>query len=177
MKIEDLYEQAKRLPSDINEHVEYMRDLGKSCSHITEFGVRSGVSTIAWAAASPKILHCYDLVRWGAVDAIEHAAKKAGVGFRFHLGNVLEVDIEHTDLLFIDTLHTYDQLQAELQRHADKASRFIVLHDTTTFGNDGELTGSRGLWPAVEEFLAAQPAWKLHDKRTHNNGLTVLRRG
>jgi len=36
---------------------------------------------------------------------------------------------------------------------------------------------ARGLWPAVEEFLAAHPfEWMLRDRFTNNNGLTVLER-
>jgi hypothetical protein len=34
----------------------------------------------------------------------------------------------------------------------------------------------RGLWPAVEEFLALHPEWKLKERYTNNNGLTVLER-
>ena len=47
-EIDDLYIQASQTRSDINEHVERMRELGKECSHITEFGSRFGVSTTAW---------------------------------------------------------------------------------------------------------------------------------
>jgi hypothetical protein len=66
------------------------------------------------------------------------------------------VEIEPTDMLFIDTFHVYEQLRRELALHAGKARRFIVLHDTTTFGEKGEREGSRGLWPAVAEFLAVR---------------------
>jgi len=172
--IEELYREAKRTPSDINEHVERLRQLGEECGRITEFGVRTGVSTTAWAAARPKKLVCYDLVRFGAIDRIEQAARAVGVEFVFHVQDVRRVSIEPTDLLFIDTLHVYDQLKAELALHADKARKYIVLHDTETFGQRGEMPKSVGLWPAVKEFLAANPAWKLHERRTNNNGLTVL---
>lgn len=36
---------------------------------------------------------------------------------------------------------------------------------------------TRGLWPAVEEFLAEhENEWKLHERYTNNNGLTILKR-
>ena len=35
---------------------------------------------------------------------------------------------------------------------------------------------NRGLWPAIVEFLAANPEWVLHERFTNNNGLTVLRK-
>lgn len=175
-EIEKLYQNAKQSPSDINEHVERMCELGMVCPHITEFGSRSGISTTAWAVARPKKLVCYDLVRFGSIDCIEQAARDAGVEFVFHVQDVRLVSIEPTDLLFIDTLHVYDQLKAELALHADKARKYIVLHDTETFAQRGELPNSVGLWPAVEEFLAAHPEWKLHERRANNNGLTVLAR-
>lgn len=174
--IDRLYLAAKQTPSDINEHVPRMREIGASCDHITEFGVRTGVSTAAWAAARPKKLLCYDLARLAEIDRIEEAAKDVGIEFVFHQGDVLTATIEPTDLLFIDTLHVYDQLRAELARHAAQVRSWIVLHDTETFGHSGEVPGSRGLWPAVEEFLQEHPEWVVHQRYRHNNGLTVLTR-
>lgn len=173
-EIEQLYLEAMQTPSDINEHVDRLRDLGMECPHITEFGSRSGVSTTAWVAARPKTLICYDLVRFGSIDHIEQAARAAHVEFIFHVQDVRHVSIEPTDLLFIDTLHVYDQLKIELALHADKAKKYIVLHDTETFGQRGEAPNSVGLWPAVEEFLAMRPEWKIHERRANNNGLTVI---
>jgi hypothetical protein len=175
-QIEELYLEAKQTPSDINEHVERMRELGQECRHVTEMGSRGGVSTTAWVAARPKKLVCYDLARHGSIDPIEQAAQAEGIEFVFHVQDVRRASIEPTDLLFIDTLHVYDQLKVELALHADKARRYIVLHDTETFGQRGELANSIGLWPAVEEFLAAHPEWTLRERRTNNNGLTVLAR-
>ena len=77
--------------------------------------------------------------------------------------------------MFIDTLHDYEQLREELRLHAGKARRYVVLHDTTTFGERGETPGHRGLWPAVEEFLALGAVPPQRPPRCENNhGLTVL---
>lgn len=56
-----------------------------------------------------------------------------------------------------------------------KVKKWIILHDTETFGIKSEIEGEGGLWPAVEEFLAAG-GWKIVERRTNNNGLTVLER-
>ena len=77
--------------------------------------------------------------------------------------------------MFIDTRHDYEQLKEELRRHAGNVRRYIVLHDTTTFGEQGETPGHAGLWPAVEEFLA-QGTFRLKSREHQNNGLTVLER-
>jgi hypothetical protein len=47
------------------------------------------------------------------------------------------VEIEPTDLLLIDTLHVYEQLQAELRRHAGQVRKYVVLPGTGTHGFQG----------------------------------------
>ena len=79
------------------------------------------------------------------------------------------------DLLFIDTLHDYEQLKEELFVHAHKVRKYIVLHATTTFGQAGETPGRRGLWPAVEEFLALG-TFHVKERYDNNHGLTILER-
>ena len=78
--------------------------------------------------------------------------------------------------LFIDTNHNYSQIKEELRLHAEKVSRFIVMHDTTTFADHSEDNLPPGMWQAIEEFLAAHPEWTLMARFHHNNGLTILKR-
>ena len=107
------------------------------------------------------------------MDRLERHAGKTR--FAFYRQDVLEADIAETDLLFIDTWHVYGQLKAELERHAGKVRRYIVLHDTETYGHKGEAEGEQGLWLAVEEFLA-KGGFGLKAHYKNNNGLTVLER-
>jgi hypothetical protein len=188
--ITDYYNHRKNTPSDINEHIETLKNYASECEHITEMGVRTVVSTWAFLEANPKKLISIDI----NPCPIEEAAKlagDAGIDFKFIQASTLEIEIEETDLLFIDTWHVYQQLKQEFKLHCDKARKYIILHDTTTFGERGE-SGSemkinimtnqmevipfRGLWPAVEEFLQEHPEWKVKERFTHNNGLTVLER-
>jgi beta-1,4-mannosyl-glycoprotein beta-1,4-N-acetylglucosaminyltransferase len=174
---EELYRQALASPSDINEHLPTLYALARECAHVTEMGTRSGCSTRAFLHAQPEALVCYDLERRPEVDPLEEAARQAGrPRFRFHQADVLQVEIEETDLLFIDTFHVYEQTRQELARHAGKVRKYLVFHDTTTFGDCGQEPGSRGIWPAIEEFLRDNSGWQLVARHTQNNGLTVLRR-
>ena len=34
----------------------------------------------------------------------------------------------------------------------------------------------RGIWPAIAEFMSTHPEWQLVERRTNNNGLTILKR-
>jgi tetratricopeptide (TPR) repeat protein len=166
-----LYEAACRTPSDINEHLPILYELASRCRHVTELGSRTGVSTTALLFAQPDTLVCYDLKKYPEIERLRALAGRTC--FRFHKVDVLQTDIEETDLLFIDTRHDYEQLREELRRHGGKARRYIVLHDTTTFGEQGETPGHRGLWPAVEEFLA-EGTFRLTERYVNNNGLTAL---
>jgi len=160
--------------SDINQHLETIKNYASECEHITEMGVRNVVSTWAFLASKPKRLVSMDIVQCPIQDA-NTAAKNEGIDFEFIVADTANpnLNIEPTDLLFIDTLHVYEQLKKEFKLHANKVKKYIILHDTTTFGEVGEM-GKRGLWPAVEEFLAENTNWTLKERFTHNNGLTIL---
>ncbi len=168
-----LYRAACQVPTDINEHCPTLYELARQCEHVTEMGTRAGNSTIALLFAQPAALVCYDKEKWHRIQVLEALAGRTS--FRFHQADVLEVDIESTDLLFIDTWHVYEQLKQELARHGAKARKYIVLHDTTKFAERGEAPEHRGVWPAIEEFLQ-HGIFHLKQRFTNNNGLTILER-
>lgn len=190
-RIEREFEALVRTPSDINEHLRFLRDLATGCEHVTEMGVRGAVSTWALLAARPKRYVGIDIAELD-LGPVRDAALAAGIAFEFRRADTASpaLQIEPTDLLMIDTWHVYEQLSRELQLHHGQVRRCIVMHDTTTFANHGEgytyeqasvssslaPGGRRGLWPAISEFLAVLPEWELAHRFHHNNGLTVLRR-
>jgi len=88
------------------------------------------------------------------------------------------IEIEETDLLFLDTTHVYSQLKKELELHSDKARKYICFHDTTSYetkGEDGK--EGTGIWKAIEEFLEDnKDKWILQERFTNNNGFTIIKR-
>ena len=113
----------------------------------------------------------------------------------------MDIEIEETDILFIDSWHIYGQLIRELNMHHKKVNKYIILHDTTVDGvhseivripsrwnnrkkphylkiikdsNFNEYELKTGLWPAVEKFLENNKEWKIKERFTNNNGLTIL---
>lgn len=179
LTIDSLYHMKLNEPSDINEHLPTLKIYAEQCDHVTEFGVRGVVSTYAFMMGRPKVMRSYDLnpVENFGVDSdyLTFLAAHNGIDFQFLVGNTLEIEIEQTDLLFIDTLHVYGQLKQELELHNSKVNKFIILHDTETFGDVGE-NGEIGLWPAVEEFINDNKNWKIQARYINNNGLTILSR-
>jgi hypothetical protein len=176
---EDEYNKACVLESDINEHLPVLRDLAKQVSHVTEMGVRTGVSTRSFLCED-VILRSYDIYLWDEVTKLFNAAQEQGKDAQYIQASVLEVEIEETDLLFIDTWHSYEQLKLELVLHSSKVRKYIAFHDTQTYGTRSETfegrTGSNGLLPAIIEFIIDNTEWKFKIHRTNNNGLTVIER-
>jgi len=172
------YAQACATPSDINELLPVLLGYASQCAHITEFGIRAGVSTRAFFHAAPKRLRSYDLKVSDDVEQLFLSARAQGFDYRCIQADVLEVEIEPTDMLFIDTFHAYEQTAEELRLHAGKVSRFIAFHDVETYGYEPEKrygkVGTRGIMPAIREFLAANPAWSVDLHLTYNNGLLVI---
>ena len=59
--LESKYKNACEEVSDINEHIPTLKRYADLCEHVTEFGVRSAVSTWAWVASNAKTIRCYDI--------------------------------------------------------------------------------------------------------------------
>lgn len=168
------YNKKCSLRSDINEHLPTLKKYSEECEHITEMGVRDVVSTWAFLMGEPKKLISYDISQINETVILD-AIKDTNIDFKFILGDTTKIEIEETDLLFIDTLHTYEQLKIELELHGNKSKKYIIFHDTTLFGNRGE-RGDIGLNPAINEFIEKNPHWVQHEVFTNCCGLTILKR-
>ena len=198
--LEAQYALKRDTPSDINEHLPTLRALASECRHITEAGVRTVVSSYAFATAlkgkPDHTLVQVDLKKSAQVTTFQAECASEGVHTVFYEESDLTCPLVETDLFFIDTWHIYGHLKRELARWHSYAKTYIVLHDTTvdewvgeTIRNGWDAVAQskesgipveeiiKGLWPAVEEFLKDHPEWRLEKRYTNNNGLTVLKRG
>lgn len=176
--------------------------MAKECEHVTECGVESCISSWAFLRGLAdnnkpgKRLVSADINYHPNIAHVRDLAKKVNVSYQFMQGNDLFLKLEQTDLLFIDTWHVYGQLKRELEQLHCLSKRWIVLHDTEIDGENGETVRrgwnagkqsiesgypieeiTRGIWPAVEEFLEShKQEWKLKERRRNCNGLTILER-
>jgi hypothetical protein len=171
----NIFNRSRATAGDINEHMLRLAQLARQCEHVTEFGVRTGMSTYSFLhGLSNKRgakLRSYDLHDFFNVYGIHNQLQ---IDWTFQQGSTLDAEtIEPTDLLFIDTLHTYAQLKGELEKHGNQARKYIVFHDTVSFGALGEDNG-RGINPAIHEFLRDNSHWKIAEHYENCNGLTVL---
>lgn len=142
------------------------------------------------------IVNCDDNIK-DLLDTIQSLPESHRVQVGYEWKSDLELDFgEGTfDLTFIDTWHVYGQLKRELAKFSLITKKYIIMHDTTVDAVEGESircysdtkkqsheTGipeeeiRKGLWPAVEEFLAENSEWTLEERYQNNNGLTILKR-
>jgi hypothetical protein len=185
------YEELCLIPSDINEHLTTLKKYSEECDTVTEMGVRWIVSTWALLFGNPKKMTSIDLnhpsVFGGNIDDVYNAVKETSIDFTFIESDSLKINIEPCDLLFIDTWHDYLQLKQELTRHHNNVNKYIILHDTNTFGYEDEPLDwnnievietnlPKGLCPAIDEFLMTNKDWILWERKPNNNGLTVLKK-
>ena len=198
-EIETKFREKCIIPSDINEHLPTLRRYGNECSHITECGVRSVVSSYAFACAlkgkqNNKLIQV-DLDWHPNLGRFADECSLENIHTTFYKESDLTCPIEKTELLFIDTWHIYGHLKRELARWNPYVSKYIIMHDTTVdeiYGETIRMNGNaeiesknsgipieeinKGLWPAIEEFLNDHTEWKMRERFTNNNGLTILER-
>jgi hypothetical protein len=186
------YEKLCNISSDINEHLPTLKRYASECKTVTEMGVRFACSTWAFLEGKPEKLNCYD-INYEFFRPSEYLLNKMSelynVEFEFITADSLKTDIENTDLLFIDTLHRYEQLIGELNKHHKNINKYIILHDTTLFEHrDEELyehasdivkntnSDKKGLSVAIDDFLSNNKNWQVKEVYTNCNGLTILER-
>ena len=168
--IEEKYQQLCKIGSDINEHLPPIKKYALLSDTIFELGVRGMVSTWALLAGLPREMCSIDIVHpsehQGNVEETEEMAKAEGVSWKFLKASSLEIELPRHDLLFIDTIHSYEQLSQELKIHSPHTTKYIIMHDTVI----------PEMQKAITEFLNNNMDWKVKEDFLNNNGLTVLQR-
>lgn len=172
---DELWAETMTRCTDIIEHLPYLQNIAKD-QRVLELGVRDGHSTVAFLRGGPKKLVSIDVNETKRVAKIRAAYE--GPHWSFEKISSLDYDSSKGfDILFIDTLHRYEQCMAELNLHAKHISKYIILHDTVTFGEIDEGTGKKGgLLLAISNLLSTDPSWVIKEHFSNNNGLTVLER-
>ncbi len=160
--------------TDIHEHLATlnMLTIELGLKTVLELGTGTGESTVAFLDAAKKI--------GGKVYSIDidpcleaHATIKSH-GFEkywtFIQSSSLEVDWDRPiDHLFVDTVHTYEQVIEELKKYEPHVRRggLITLHDIVTWP---------GVMKAIEVYLKGRKDLRLY-KYFNDNGLGVIFKG
>ena len=187
----DLFEMHCSSMSASAFHLPKLANYAEGCDLAIEFGTRRGASACALLMGAKRVIS-YDIKRCKDRDKIEAAAEGR---WQFRQMSSLDALPLECDLLFIDSLHTYEQCRGELLRHGAHVQKWLIFHDTITFGSwaaDGDTghhlwkhehrSGSPsvhklGIRPAIDHFMIENPdAWHIHEHDIRSHGLLVLKR-
>ena len=145
-------------------HLPTLWEYARRGNSTAELGVKAGWSSIAFARAALEAeskgseyrYWMYDIIHPSGVDKISAWFGHCQfVNFRFLEGDLLnqkflkEVGQEDGpfpshDVIFIDTSHTREQLTQELHAFAGYTKKYIILHDTESFGKKDESVHDEG---------------------------------
>jgi len=155
---------------DMNQHVPTMKRFAKKCDKILELGISIGCSTRGLLSGRPKEYVGVDIFPENSnkVDTLrlKKIAEDNNIKFTFCCMDDLDYTFDSTDLLHIDSLHTYDHLYGELNKFSNKVKKYILIHDT-------ELSY---LVRAVNDYLNKDSCWEVIENHTYCHGLYVLER-
>ena len=169
-------------------HLPYLRALAEGCGLAVEYGVNRGGSTTALLLGAQQVISV-DIVN---VPIRAKLQTVAGETWSFVQADSTKYDLPKCDLLFIDACHTYAAVKAEL-RKAYRVTKYLVFHDTLTFGSigaDGETGRLRwtpvvgqsvpyehlGVRPAIDELMIHDKSWQLKYSSWQSHGFLVLQR-
>lgn len=187
--IEEAYGWHLAQPTAMAPHLPRLRALADGLDLAVEFGVKRGASSSALLMGAKRVIS-YDLIETKHARELERVA---GDLWSYRLQDSRTATVPPCDLILFDSQHDYDTLKAELDAHAAQASRYLVFHDTITFGSiaaNGELGTLRwtyvvgqsvprahlGIRPAIDEFLIAERDWRIAASYWESHGLLVLER-
>lgn len=173
------YREAVQKETDMKHHVPMLKNIANNCAEIVEFGVRHGVSTIAFLAGQPSLLTSYDLKEQPAQKQIKEMLDSWNTIWVTHYGNILKTTKENPppecDLMMFDSEHSYEQLSFELQ-FANQAKKYLIFHDTETFKDTANVPNKEGIGRAIDEFRSENPHWQVLYETKKCNGLLILER-
>ena len=183
------YEQEDKVATA--RHLGYLRNVALAVDTVVELGVKRGTSSSALCWCKKRLIS-YDIK---VTPQARRLQQLIGPKWDLREENTLHVrpeDVPEHDILFIDSLHTFNQVKRELDIFAPKTKEAIIFHDTITFatkGADGESgtylpqpenradfdQDTHGIRLAVDEFMMAYPKWYLFRHAPFGHGLLTLR--
>lgn len=157
-------------------HLDDVTALAEQCEHVVTCGKR-----IAWDWAIMRAAKKQTALRYSTHNrAYRHANGDsihalAAFGFDVDAAESLNVEPVACDMLILDTDHTAQRIEAELQHWTPTVKKWVLVYGTEAYGMilkpkqqpDGLLIG-------IKAFLRVNPMWKRVYHSAFGSGLSVL---
>lgn len=175
----ELYNQVRSKSENIAEHMPTLLRMAWECEHVTCLSVWHDGAFIAICAGQPKSLFAAcpnGQPEWSILH--EHRMTPAPQTFESYPGEPLHAPVKETDMMFISCRHNASYVKKLLERHGNKAKKWLVFHNTVIYGehSDGVGDDQRGLLYGIREWLKDNPHWTVKSHARNCNGLLILTR-
>lgn len=175
--LEEFYSEIRRQQEEAHGHDycqqhDAIQRLLKDCKTYKELGTNQGGTAAAALLMKPKRVELVDInldnyrkyaqpifEKYCEENGIELVAKEVDSTSDASLGPEVEV-------MLIDSLHQRRHMEAELEKHQSRVSKYIVFHDTSSVPE---------LYHGIIYFCNKNP-WELFERGTSNVGYTVIKR-
>lgn len=162
----------------VAKYMDTFYSFAKNCNgHIAEIGVNKIVSAWCWAKAAPKKITLCDTRLFERANSEENGrcldsyvklCNEQGTEVVLEEKDSLTMDLKDVDLLFIDGLHTYDQVSKELAKFSEHVKKYIIFHDTILYKKD--------VGKAANEFLKNNNDWGIAWAEDNHPGIMIIER-
>jgi hypothetical protein len=169
--LEQIYNQTKSQPRDMEKHMDHFRDIASRCNRITAM-VKRKEWDVVLLSGKPKVLTIYTT----EPDQVHQVLKQTvrDVNYRSIVSDSLDIiDIDGTDMLVLHTVHNASRLYAELSRFANRVHHYILIRSTGAFGNIGE-DGGAGMFDAIKRYINKNSKWFVIEHSNEQWGYTLL---
>lgn len=151
--------------SATSEHLPTLRRLAGECWTVAELGTWHGDSAFAMMMGTPTRMICVDIEEPKYMPALVAAAEYYEINFEFRQTDTRTTELPEVDMMFVDSLPTYEQVRDELKAHIDKVKKYLVFHDVDTYFP---------IRQAIKEF--ADKDFDLVEQHHNSHGLWVMQR-
>jgi hypothetical protein len=155
-----------KMAGDMPTRMDWLVEIFSDLDTITELGHYQGCSTAVWLKCRPKKLVTIDYANHLPIKEYKSIADDIGVDMRVIIEDDLKIDIDYTDLLFIDTMHTEDHTYNELVKHGNKSKKYIAFHDVNP-----KIFGTQ---KGIDKWLETNKDWKTFYHDINECGFLVL---
>lgn len=177
-ELDEMYNTVCRTSGPLSKHCPKIYEIAKKCHHITELAIKTDEVAISILATKPSKFHIYRENK-APLEEIKKKIEKIvpkNTELKLYLGQSLDLQIELTDMLVINTFHAATRLKTELLKHAGNVNRYIVFPSIYAFAKRGEDGSVPGPVDAILDFIKENPEWSICYKTKRSSGIIIIER-
>jgi len=168
----ELLEEFNQLDVNTKWYTDILREYAnkEDVQTVAEFGVFQGISTAAFLSSEIDSLTSMDITLHRIHIPMFHNVK-GNINLNITEGDSFKSSISNIDLLFLDTVHTYNHVKRELQTHAGNVNKYILIHDTNY-----PKTEPKKVRHAIEDIISENKHWTIDLDYTDYTGIIAIKK-